>query len=132
MRPTRGAENRASAPVPRAVRPWAPRADPALQPAGYLPAGGAMAYARNLVGGEWQGLGRRAIETTAPATGKAIGKAPRSGKAEVDRAVRAALEAFPAWAGTPAPRRGEVLFRAARLLDERKDALARVVNREMG
>jgi aldehyde dehydrogenase (NAD+) len=91
-----------------------------------------MAYARNRIGGRWEEPRARALKTVDPATGEAIGKAPRSGPAEVDRAVHAAKDAFPAWAATPAPRRGEVLFRVARLLEERREDMARLVTREMG
>ncbi|MDD5435024.1 MAG: aldehyde dehydrogenase family protein, partial [Nitrospira sp.] len=51
---------------------------------------------------------------------------------DVDRAVEAAREAFPRWAQTPAPRRAEILFRAAELLSKEKKELGRLVTREMG
>jgi aldehyde dehydrogenase (NAD+) len=88
--------------------------------------------ARNLVGGRWSGPGKGAIERFDPATGERIGRSPRSGTREVERAVEAAKRALPAWAATPAPRRAEILFRAARILEARKARLARVVTREMG
>lgn len=88
--------------------------------------------ARNLVGGAWSGPGRKSLPIVDPATGRSIGRAPRSGGREIEAAVEAARRAQPAWAALPAPRRGEILFRAARLLEERKPALARIVNAEMG
>ncbi len=91
-----------------------------------------MAYARNWIGGAWEEPGTQAIETTDPATGERVGRAPRSTAKDVDRAVQAALGAFPSWAATPAPRRAEFLTRAARLLEDRKEALGRLVTREMG
>ena len=51
-----------------------------------------MAYARNLVGGAWEEPGASALETTDPATGERVGRAPRSTKAVVDRAVKAAVD----------------------------------------
>lgn len=61
-----------------------------------------------------------------------LGRFQRSGKKDIDRAVRAAQRALPGWSALPAPKRGEILFRSARLLEEKKEALARVMTREMG
>ena len=47
-------------------------------------------------------------------------------------AIRAAEMAFPAWRATPAPRRGEILYRFGALLAEHKERLARPLTREMG
>src|SRR5205814_2994649 len=91
-----------------------------------------MAYARNWIGGTWEEPGPHAIETIDPASGERIGVAPRTSAADVARAVAAAKEAFPSWASRPAPRRAEVLFRLAAILEQRKDELARIVTREMG
>ncbi len=91
-----------------------------------------MAYARNRIGGNWEDSGARFLETTDPATGEKIGRAPLSTAADVDRAVAAALAAFPAWSATPAPRRAEFLLRTAVILDARKESLARLMTREMG
>ncbi len=91
-----------------------------------------MAYARNLIGGTWEEPGKRTMDTFDPATGERIGAVPKSTAADVDRAVAAAADAFPRWSSLPAPRRAEILFRAARLLEERKEALGRLVTREMG
>lgn len=51
---------------------------------------------------------------------------------DVNAAAAAAQAAFPAWRKTPAPARGEVLYRAAQLLSERKEELSRLLTREMG
>ena len=91
-----------------------------------------MAYARNRIGGNWEDAGTRFLETTDPATGEKIGRAPSSTAADVERAVAAALAAFPAWSTMPAPRRAEFLLRAAVILDARKESLARLMTREMG
>lgn len=61
-----------------------------------------------------------------------IGEFPDSGKEDVEAAVEAARKAYPAWRGTPAPRRAEILFRVGQKLIERKEALAREMTREMG
>src|SRR5687767_3801284 len=92
----------------------------------------AAAHARNLIGGRFEAPGKDAIPVLDPATGRRIGNAPRSGPSDVERAVAAARDAFPAWSALPAPRRGEILFRVGEALAQRKTKLARLVTREMG
>ena len=46
--------------------------------------------------------------------------------------MAAARRAFATWRLVPAPRRAELLFRAAQLIADRKEALARDMTREMG
>ena len=57
---------------------------------------------------------------------------PSLERRDVDRAVDAAKAAFEAWRLIPAPRRGEILYRFAQLLTERKDEFAELMAREMG
>ncbi len=91
-----------------------------------------MTAARDYIDGQWFDPEDGGIERFDPATGEMIGLAPRSGKAEIDAAVDAAKRAFPAWSDTPAPKRAEVLFRAAQIMEQRKTELGRLVTREMG
>ena len=72
------------------------------------------------------------FESTSPATGETIGIFPRSGAEDVDRAVAVAKEAFAEWRLVPAPKRGEILFGLARLLEQEKPALTDLMTREMG
>jgi aldehyde dehydrogenase (NAD+) len=75
----------------------------------------------------------REFENRNPAdTQDLIGRFADSGPEDVERAVAAARVAFPAWKRLPAPKRGEILFRAAELLLRRKEELARDMTREMG
>src|SRR5712671_163600 len=53
-------------------------------------------------------------------------------KDDVDAAVDAAKRAFAKWRLIPAPRRAEIVFRAAEILIERKEEYARDMTREMG
>src|SRR6187401_2816843 len=88
---------------------------------------------RNYVGGEWvDAAGGETFESLVPATGEALGSFPRSGAEDVDRAVAAAREAYRDWRLVPAPERGNILFRFARLLEERKAELTDLMAREMG
>jgi alpha-ketoglutaric semialdehyde dehydrogenase len=61
-----------------------------------------------------------------------IGEFPSSSSDDVEQAVRAAQKALPAWRSMPAPKRGELLLKAANLLVSRKEELARDMTREMG
>jgi aldehyde dehydrogenase (NAD+) len=61
-----------------------------------------------------------------------LGVFQKGGKEDAVRAVEAAEEAFPRWSETPAPRRGSILLRAADLLRECKESLAREITMEMG
>lgn len=70
--------------------------------------------------------------TVNPATGEMVGTFVAGTAQDVTRAVDAAEKAFHGWKATPAPVRGEILLRAARLLKERKAAVGEVVTREMG
>src|SRR5881296_3220426 len=72
------------------------------------------------------------FESTSPANGETIGVFPVQGVDEVDRAVARAKEAFAEWRLVPAPKRGEILFRLARLLEQEKAALTDLMTHEMG
>ncbi len=89
---------------------------------------------RNFIAGEWvEPATGEYFENRNPAdTTDLIGLFPRSGKEDVERAVRSAKEGFERWRRTPAPQRGDVLRRVGDLLTERKEELARVMTREMG
>jgi aldehyde dehydrogenase (NAD+) len=88
----------------------------------------------NFIDGEWrQPRSSRCFDNRSPAdTQDLVGTFADSGPEDVEQAVSAAREAFPRWRAMPAPRRGEILYRAAELLVKRKEELARDMTREMG
>jgi len=55
-----------------------------------------------------------------------------AGREDVTRAVEAAHGAFPGWAALAAPERAKLLLRAAALMLERKEELARILTSEQG
>ena len=61
-----------------------------------------------------------------------LGEFPLSTKSDVHDALAAARAAFPDWAATPAPTRGQVIGNMGRLLMEHKDDLVRLQAREIG
>ena len=88
---------------------------------------------KNFIGGEWvDAASGETFESASPATGDTLGIFPKSGPEDVDRAVEAAKAAYEEWRLVPAPRRGELLFRFARLLEEAKDDLTDLMTHEMG
>jgi len=89
---------------------------------------------RNFINGEWvEARCGEAFENLNPAdTTDVIGLFAKSDKCDLDEAVAAAKSAYNGWRLTPAPRRAEILFRAAQMLVERKEELARDMTREMG
>lgn len=88
---------------------------------------------KNYIGGKWvEASSGETFATINPATEAVIAHAPKSGPEDVDAAVQAAAAAYKNWRLTPAPRRGEILFRVAHLMTERKEDLARLMTQEMG
>jgi malonate-semialdehyde dehydrogenase (acetylating)/methylmalonate-semialdehyde dehydrogenase len=87
----------------------------------------------NYIGGRWRDAQARETHPVHnPATGSVIGGVPLSGAGEVDAAVRAARDAFPAWRSTPAPDRARVLFRLKGLLEDHREELAVLLTTEHG
>jgi acyl-CoA reductase-like NAD-dependent aldehyde dehydrogenase len=88
----------------------------------------------NLIAGQWQAsVTGRTFENRNPAdTEDLVGTFPESSADDVAAAVAAARAAQPTWAAMPAPKRGDVLYRAANLLEARADAIAREMTREEG
>lgn len=72
------------------------------------------------------------LRVTNPATGEVSGLVNLSSADEVDKAVRAATVAFPAWRDTPPLRRARVMFRFLQLLQKHKDSLAHAITSEHG
>ena len=89
---------------------------------------------KNFINGEWvESTSREAFENLNPANrDDLIGLFQHSNAEDVNRAVEAAREAYKPWRLVPAPKRGEILFRAARLLVDRKEEFAEQMTREMG
>src|ERR1700758_2983267 len=89
---------------------------------------------KNFIDGEWvEASTGETFENRNPAdTRDLVGIFQKSAKADVDAAVDAARRAFAKWRLLPAPRRAELVYRAADILLERKEEYARDMAREMG
>ena len=78
------------------------------------------------------GTNGRSGDVYNPATGERTGRVAFAGPIEVDRVVRSAAAAFPAWAATPPLTRARILFKFRELLDRDAGALARLISEEHG
>ncbi len=88
----------------------------------------------NYIDGKWvESNSGRTLERRNPANlDDLLGFTPLSTREEIHQAVSVAARAFPAWRDTPAPVRGKHLFRAAQIMEEQKEELARLLTREEG
>jgi aldehyde dehydrogenase (NAD+) len=104
--------------------PRAAAASPAVEPSVY----------RLFIAGAWvDGVSGETFESVNPADRRDVIGGFQSGTAaDAAMAIKAAAEAFPAWRATPAPKRGEILYRFAELMTAHKERLARAMTREMG
>ena len=78
---------------------------------------------KNFIGGEWvDSKSGKTYENRNPAnTDEVIGNFVASNEADVNAAVDAAKEAYKSWRLVPAPKRAEILYRAAEILVRRKE-----------
>ena len=88
----------------------------------------------NYINGRWTpSVSPTSFENRNPADSQdLIGIFPDSTPDETTAAIAAARQAFDKWRLVPAPKRAEILFRAAQALVDHKDAFARDMTREMG
>lgn len=90
-------------------------------------------FVKNYIGGKWLAARSSAtFPTINPATEELIADVASSDARDVDAAVEAAAGAYPTWRLTPAPKRGEILYRIGQRLLDRKEELAQLLTREMG
>ena len=86
-----------------------------------------------LIGGKWvDSDSKETFQSLNPATGQGLGQFQSGNENDVNRAVDAAEHAFEEWSSVPAPKRGEILLRAASFLRQEKESLAKLVSTEMG
>ncbi|MER7046244.1 aldehyde dehydrogenase family protein [Streptomyces jumonjinensis] len=84
-------------------------------------------------GGRWRSsVSTESIAVVNPADERIIAEVPAGNAEDVDAAVRAAREAFPAWAATPQARRAALLGAVRDALAARQDEIAETVTAELG
>ncbi len=92
-----------------------------------------MKHITHWIGGKpWTGTAGRQGDVYDPATGQVTGRVDFASPGEVDAAVAAAREAYPAWRDTSLTRRVNILFAFRELLNGRRDELAALISSEHG
>ena len=90
-------------------------------------------HARMLIAGAWvESASGNRLSVENPGRRQVIADIPRGDGPDVDSAVRAAMQAFPAWSKVPPRDRGRQLLRIAEALDSRSEELARTIASETG
>ena len=89
---------------------------------------------KNFIGGVWmESVTGNTFKSHNPAhTGQEVGEFQDSGQVDIDRAVEYAKDAFKMWSNTPAPKRAEILFKAAQIMERDKECIAKGMTQEMG
>jgi len=88
---------------------------------------------KNYINGQWVDSEAREFGNVwCPATGEKIGEVPYSTAADIDKAVRAAKEAYPDWRHTPPLTRARYLFKLKNCFEEAFEDIARTLVREEG
>ncbi|HWR40234.1 MAG TPA: CoA-acylating methylmalonate-semialdehyde dehydrogenase [Patescibacteria group bacterium] len=91
---------------------------------------GKMPYCVN---GEWkQSQTKKYMPVTDSSTGELIAEVPCCTLDEVEAAIQAAHQAFPAWSDTPVAKRTQIMFKYRELLDAHLEELAVLVAKELG
>ena len=93
----------------------------------------ALKKVQMLIGGKWVDSATGEVLTVEdPAHRQPIAEIPRGRAEDVDRAVKAAEEAFPAWSRVPPRERGKLFLKIADALEARVEELARLIAWETG
>jgi len=85
------------------------------------------------INGDWiESTAGEKFETKNPATGETLATFPKGTKKDVVKAIDAAERAFPQWKKYPAPKRGDILLKAASIARKKKEEFGEIVTKEMG
>ena len=88
---------------------------------------------RLFIAGQWQDAADgRTLAVHNPATGQEIGRVAHAGRADLDRAVAAAVKGFETWRDMLPVERSKIMRKAAGLMRERAGDIARLLTQEQG
>jgi acyl-CoA reductase-like NAD-dependent aldehyde dehydrogenase len=89
---------------------------------------------QNFINGQWVDAksGKTSANRNPADWDDIVGLFPKSGKEDVDEAVKAARAAYEKWRLMPAPARGDILRKIGDLLVKNKEEIAHEMTREMG
>ena len=86
------------------------------------------------MGGVWmESASEKIFTSTNPAhSGQVVGEFQDSNELDINQAVAFAKDSFRMWKNTPAPKRAEILFKAAEIMIRDKECIAKQMTQEMG
>ena len=87
---------------------------------------------KNYIGGQFSRNGQSSMDVLNPQTGKVISTVPMSTAKDLDMAVEAAKQAFPAWSSTPIKERVQIFYRYKALMEKNIQELSQMVADENG
>src|SRR4026207_1309907 len=93
-----------------------------------------MQRLNNFIDGKWStSLSQEYVPNVNPANrNEILCESPHSTTQETEKAIEGARKAFHSWKETPGPKRGRILFQAARLLQDSAEDLAITLTKEEG
>jgi aldehyde dehydrogenase (NAD+) len=88
----------------------------------------------NFIGGRWvPASSDRTIDDLNPADpSDVLARVPLSSADDARTAIEAAADAFPGWRAMSPVRRGQILIKASRILEDRLEEIAQLITREQG
>ena len=86
----------------------------------------------NYINGEWVATSRTFEDRNPANTDEIVGVFAKGSAADIDAAAKAAEAALPGWSSMPAPARGNILYKAAEILEKKFDQLGAEMTREEG
>ena len=89
---------------------------------------------KNYINGEWvdSESGEIFLDVNPAHPKQVVGEFQNSGQADINKAVKHAKHAFLDWKNVPAPKRADILFKAAEILVRDKECIAKGITVEMG
>ncbi len=89
---------------------------------------------KNYINGEWvdSKSGEIFLDVNPAHPKQVVGEFQNSGQADINKAVKHAKHAFLDWKNVPAPKRADILFKAAEILVRDKECIAKGMTVEMG
>ena len=86
----------------------------------------------NYINGEWAPVSKTFEDRNPANKDEVVGLFAKGTAADFETAAKAAEAALPGWAGMPAPARGNILYKAADILEKKFDQLGAEMTREEG
>lgn len=87
---------------------------------------------KNYINGQFERNSQQSMDVESPLTGEVISSLPLSTYDDLDKAVKAAKDAYPAWSSMTLKERAQIFFRYRTLLEKNMDELSKLVQLENG